>query len=97
MRENFIGVIWPRVKRVDKTPDKPYTYIVVGMLLTDNSLEHNDENQLILPGSSVFGMSEALNWAGKSLSNEPLGSADDVLLNLRDLLKFKNKVAMPEF
>lgn len=75
----FRGVVWPR----PKTQVMGYRYVVVGMLVTDESLRGMDKNEIVLSGNA-FMLGDALETIKHGRATRILGDANDVLLGLTE-------------
>lgn len=86
MNQHFRGVVWPR-GLTEEGPKKNYSYIVVGLLVTDKPLDNLEgKNEIVLDGHAG-GIAEALPSIPQKEAACKIGDANFVIHNLKYLVE----------
>ena len=91
MREFFRGLIWNRPPIKEKGKPSNYRYVIVGILVTDESIENIEEVKKgeVIISQEVSGLASILAAAKRFKSVLNVGTADDFLLGM-ERLQLKN-------
>jgi hypothetical protein len=85
MDQYFKGIIWPRGPAPTPVGGKLYRYTVIGMVITDKPLpDLEGKNEVLLEGHAA-GIAEAIDSIPQRDPAYRVGTADSILLNLKNL------------